>query len=206
MPQKKKKEMSRNERLTFELRRKFVHALALSFVLIYWIFMQMFNHQVALLVLVGILLFFVVTEFFRIKEGRRIPFVQFLWREKEENTLGGQVYFILGAILALSIFDFDIALAVILMTTFGDMSAALFGIAFGTHKIKQIDSKTWEGTTAEFIVDLAISVLIIKSWVVAIPVALTATVVEAVFPHIDDNLAIPTFAGFIGQCLKILVK
>ncbi|MDP2947454.1 MAG: CTP--2,3-di-O-geranylgeranyl-sn-glycero-1-phosphate cytidyltransferase [Nanoarchaeota archaeon] len=205
MRNKIKGELTKKEKLYFEIKRKFVHAFGIFFVLIYWIFMKLYNHQTGLLVLIGILLFFVVIEFFRIYEGKRIPIIHFLWREKEENSLGGQVYFVLGVILALSIFDFNIALSVILMTTFGDMAAALFGIAFGSHWVKHLRNKAWEGIIAEFAVDLTIGFLIIRSWPLAIPIALTATVVETIFPHIDDNLAVPTFSGFVGQCIKIIL-
>jgi dolichol kinase len=125
-------------------------------------------------------------------------------RAKEENSLGGQVYYILGVILALSLFEFPIAITVILMTVFGDMAAAIFGIAFGKHWIKQLDETAWEGIIAEFVVDLVIGYLILANWVIVIPMALMATFVETIFPHVDDNLAIPIFAGFIGQALKIL--
>ena len=107
-------------------------------------------------------------------------------------------------ILALAIFDFQIALAVILMTVFGDMAAAIFGIAFGKHWMKGLKDTAWEGVIAEFVVNLIIGYLIIGNWIIIIPMAAMATFVETIFPHVDDNLAIPVFAGFIGQALKLL--
>jgi len=104
----------------------------------------------------------------------------------------------------LSLFDFDIAIAVILMTVLGDMAAAIFGIAFGKHWIKKLKDTAWEGIAAEFVVDLIIGYLIIGNWIIVIPMAAMATFVETIFPHVDDNLAIPVFAGFIGQALKLL--
>jgi len=90
------------------------------------------------------------------------------------------------------------------MTIFGDMAAAIFGIAFGKHWIKKLPDTAWEGVIAEFVVDLLIGYLIIGNWIVIIPIAFMATFVETVFPHIDDNLAIPVFAGFVGQALMLL--
>ena len=192
-------------KLTFEAKRKFIHVLGLGCVLFYWLSLKIFNSsQIAMLLLLSVLLLFITIEFFRINEHKKIPVIHMLWRPREENSLGGQVYMALGMILALAIFDFPIALAVILMTIFGDMAAAIFGIAFGKHWIKKLPDTAWEGVIAEFVVDLLIGYLIIGNWIVIIPIAFMATFVETVFPHIDDNLAIPVFAGFVGQALMLL--
>lgn len=191
-------------KLAFEAKRKAIHVLGVGYILLYWIFLKIFSHTIALLVLLAAFITFIVIEFFRINEHRKIPIIHVLWREKEENSLGGQVYYILGIIIALAVFDFRVALAVILMTIFGDMAAAIFGIAFGKHWIKKLPDTAWEGIIAELIVDLIIGFIILGNWMVVIPMALMATFVETVFPHIDDNLAIPIFAGFIGQTLKLI--
>jgi phytol kinase len=191
-------------KLGFEAKRKFVHALGFAYVLIYWLALKLLGHQIAMLILLSVLITFITIEFFRIKEHMRIPVFHVLWRPKEENTLGGQVYFMLGIILALGLFEFKIALAVILMTVLGDMAAAIFGIAFGKNWIKSLPETAWEGIIAEFIVDIAIGLFIIGDPIIAIPMALMATIVETIFPHVDDNLAIPVFAGFVGQGLKLI--
>ena len=192
-------------KLAFEAKRKAIHVLGLSYVLFYWVALKIFqSSQIAILLLLSTLLIFISIEFFRITQHKKIPILHVLWRPKEENTLGGQVYYILGMILALAIFDFQIALAVILMTVFGDMAAAIFGIAFGKHWMKGLKDTAWEGVIAEFVVNLIIGYLIIGNWIIIIPMAAMATFVETIFPHVDDNLAIPVFAGFIGQALKLL--
>ena len=192
-------------KLAFEAKRKAFHILGLGYVLFYWLALKIFeSSQIAMLLLLSVLLIFIAIEFFRITEHRKIPILHVLWRPREENTLGGQVYMILGMILALAIFDFPIALTVILMASFGDMAAAIFGIAFGKHWMKGLKDTAWEGVIAEFVVDLIIGYLIIGNWIIVIPMAAMATFVETIFPHVDDNLAIPVFAGFIGQALKLL--
>ena len=192
-------------KLAFEVKRKTIHVLGLSYVLFYWVALKIFqSSQIAMLLLLSTLLIFISIEFFRITEHKKIPILHVLWRPKEENTLGGQVYYILGIILALAIFDFPIAITVILMAILGDMAAAIFGIAFGKHWMKGLKDTAWEGVIAEFAVDLIIGYLIIGNWIIVIPMAAMATFVETIFPHVDDNLAIPVFAGFIGQALKLL--
>jgi dolichol kinase len=194
----------RKSKLIFELKRKSIHILASIYILIYWISFSWFGHQIAMLILLSTLILFIVIDFFRIREHRKIPIIHLLWRKTENNCLGGQVYFMLGVIIAFGLFEFKIAVAAILMTTIGDMAAAIFGVAFGKHKISKNSKKSWEGTSAEFVVDLIIAFLILQNPLVAIAMALTATVVETTFSHIDDNLAIPVFSGFIAQCLKLV--
>ena len=192
-------------KLTFELKRKAIHVLGLTYVLFYWLSFKIFDsHQIPILLLLAVVLIIITLEFFRIVNKKKLPIMHIFMRAKEENTLGGQVYYILGIILALSLFEFPIAIAVILMTVFGDMAAAIFGIAFGKHWIKQLKDTAWEGIIAEFVVDIIIGYLIIGNWIIIIPMAAMATFVETVFPHVDDNLSIPLFAGFIGQTLKLL--
>jgi len=192
-------------KLTFELKRKTIHILGLLYVLAYWLAFKIFeSHQIAILLLLAVFLIIITLEFFRIVGKKKLPIMRIFMREKEENSLGGQVYYLLGIILAISLFEFPIAITVILMTVFGDMAAAIFGIAFGKHWIKQLDETAWEGVIAEFVVDLVIGYLILSNWIIIIPMAFMATFVETIFPHVDDNLAIPVFAGFIGQALKLL--
>ncbi len=193
-------------KLIFELKRKSIHLLGLVYLLLYWVSLKLFkSSKISMLLLLSVFLFFIAIEFFRIIQKKKIPIFHIFWREKEENSLGGQVYYILGMIIALAIFDFEIALAVILMTVLGDMAAAIFGIAFGKHWIKNLEDTAWEGIIAELAVNLIIGYLIIGNWAIIIPMALMATFVETIFPHIDDNLAIPIFAGFIGQAIKMLI-
>ena len=191
-------------KLAFEAKRKLIHLLGFGYVIVYYIALKFFGHPIAILILLASLLFLISVEFFRVIEHKKIPIFHVLWRAKEENSLGGQVYYLIGLIIALSIFEFPIAITVILMTIFGDMAAAIFGIAFGKHWIKSLPETAWEGIIAEFAVDVIIGYLIIGNWIIIIPMAAMATFVETVFPHVDDNLAIPTFAGFIGQTLKLL--
>jgi dolichol kinase len=129
--------------------------------------------------------------------------------------LGGDVFFLLGAILVLAIFDPKIAIAAILMTTFGDLAAALVGKKFGKHKF--VKNKSWEGTIAELIVNIAIGMIIFmyfdchcnfykaSIWAIILVMSLTATIVETFVSKLDDNLLIPVFAGFNGQIVALLL-
>jgi phytol kinase len=201
-----------------ELARKFVHLLSIFILLIYFIASDAFNKRIAMVILVFVLTIFLELEYLRIELGGKIPILKNIWkyvrRKKEENRLGGDVFFLLGAIIVLSVFEIKVAVAAILMTTFGDMAAALVGKRFGSHKF--LKNKSLEGTTAEFFIDIIIGFLVFLWGNIAIPglepfavilvMALTATFVETVASKIDDNLLIPVFAGFSGQIVSFLFQ
>jgi dolichol kinase len=117
--------------LKFEIKRKFIHIFALLYIGIYLYFANRFNHNIGLLSLTIVLAFFLVLEYFRVLKQKRIPVFHIFWRESEKNRLGGQVYFIIGAIIAFGVFDKNIAITALLMTIFGDMAAATRTAAYG---------------------------------------------------------------------------
>ncbi len=204
-----------------ELARKFVHLFSIFILFVYFIAADFFDRNIALLILVLVLIVSLEFEYLRIEIGRKIPFFNYLWkylrRKKEKGKLGGEVFFLIGSILVLSIFDIRIAMAAILMTTFGDMAAALIGKKFGKHYLKLLKDRAWEGIFAEFIVDIIIGFIIfiavgsgliydLKIWMVILVMALTATFVETIIYKMDDNLLIPIFSGFNGQIVLLLLN
>jgi dolichol kinase len=204
-----------------ELARKFIHFLAVFILLAYFIVSDFFNPQIAMLTLVFILIIALELEYLRIEFGKKIPVLNKVWaylrRDREKNTIGGDVFFLLGGILVLAIFDLRIAVAAILMTIFGDLSAALIGSRFGKHHLKYFKDKTWEGILAEFFVNLLIGIGVFfkgaffnfslfynwQLWAVVLVMVFTATIVEIIAHKIDDNLLIPVFAGFNGQIVLL---
>ena len=207
-----------------ELARKFVHFLSIFILLIYFAVSDFFNQKIALFLLVLILIIFLEFEYLRIEIGRKIPILNNIWkylrREKEKDKLGGDIYFLIGAILVLSIFDTRIAIAAILMTTFGDLSAALIGQKFGYHPLGFMKDRAWEGIIAEFVVDVLIGFFVFfwgfwnnfafltnfEVWVIIFVMSITATFVETIIYKMDDNLIIPIFSGFAGQMTLLFSK
>ncbi|MBU1975952.1 MAG: SEC59/DGK1/VTE5 family protein [Nanoarchaeota archaeon] len=209
-----------------ELGRKLVHFTSILIILIYVVIGQ-YSHRLALLTLTLILVLLIEMEYIRLEAGgktRLIRFISRFKREKEKEQLGGDVFFMIGAILCLAIFDFRIAVAAILMTTFGDMTAALVGRRFGKHKLNK-SQKSWEGTIAGLIVNLIIGMLFLRAtvggalwflqnqlpagnvlWPVLIVMALTASVTEVLINKLDDNLLVPLFSGFNGQIVLIILN
>ena len=186
-----------------ELARKVIHLMTVSFIIIFLIISRTYGRALALLALVFLLIVFLELEYVRVELRKKIPFIWRFFREKEKERLGGQAFFLIGAIISLAVFDFDIAVTAILMTTFGDMAAALIGRRFGHIWITK--TRALEGILAEFIVDLLIAYFILQNWPIVFVMAITATVVEAAIEKLDDNLIIPLFSGFNGQLIRVIL-
>ena len=190
-----------------ELKRKGIHLLSIFFIIIFVLISFNYGKSIALFVLVVLLIFFIEIDYVRVELGKKIPIFWRFFRKKEKDRHGGQVFFLIGAIISLAVFDFDIALVAILMTTFGDMAAALIGKRFGRIWITK--KKALEGILVEFVVDVAIALIILGSsslkLVVVLIMAITATFVESVVEKLDDNLLIPLFSGFNGQLARYLL-
>jgi dolichol kinase len=136
-------------------------------------------------------------EHLRLDRGFKLPVLHVVLRQKEKAAIGSYVYFTIGALIVVSVFSKNVAFAAILMTTFGDMSAALIGKRFG--KIRIDNGKSIEGCIAEFLVDLAIAVVLLGNPLISLIMALVATYVETTFVKIDDNLAIPIFSASVAE-------
>ncbi len=186
-----------------EVRRKGIHLLSAGFVIVFVLASDFWGKKIALFLLTALLLLLLEIDYVRVELRRKIPFVWRLWRRREENRFGGQVFFLIGTIISLAVFDFPIALAAILMTTFGDMAAALIGKRFGHVYVTK--ERSLEGIVGEFIVNFFIGAIIITNFWIVLVMSLTATIVESAVDRLDDNLLIPLFAGFSGQVSVVVL-
>ena len=187
-----------------EVGRKLIHVFALLFIVLFAIVSNLYGRNYGLLSLVLLLIVFLVIEFFRVEFEKKIPFLSWVWRKKEKKKIAGYVYFLIGTIIVLAIFDYQIALAALLMTTFGDIAAALIGKKFGRTWLSK--ERALEGILAEFAVDLIIGFIVLESWVVVLVMAIVATIVETLLHKLDDNLIVPIFAGFAGQISLLILN
>lgn len=195
-----------NGKLSFEIKRKIVHAFSIIYIVIYYYVSQYFSHRAALLCLIFIFILLLFMEFIKIRYQMRIPIFQPIYREKEKYKISGSIYLILGTIIAFAVFDFEIAVTALLMMIFGDIASTIIGISLGKHWIRNIPGVSWEGIIAEFIVDIAIGFIFLKNPIVILAMAFTATFIEAVLNYSNDNLAVPILSGFAGQSALIFLK
>ncbi|MBU90442.1 CTP--2,3-di-O-geranylgeranyl-sn-glycero-1-phosphate cytidyltransferase [Candidatus Woesearchaeota archaeon] len=186
-----------------EIGRKIIHLTILIVLIIFFAIKNQAGQHAALFFLVAILLIFLILEYLRLDLHFKLPFFHQFIRPKEEYRVYGVIFFLSSAIIALAVFDTAIALAALLMTTFGDMSAAIAGKKYGTTILFR--NKTVVGFVTELITNLVVAVIIspLFSINIYIPLAmaLAATVTESMVDELDDNLAVPLVSGFIGQIL-----
>ncbi|HWR25760.1 MAG TPA: SEC59/DGK1/VTE5 family protein [Methanosarcina sp.] len=190
--------------IAFEILRKSVHLISILIVLIY----EFFGKEVVLWVLMLFLVTVLVLDYFRLEHGMKIPFFHIMYRKDEAYRMGGHIFFALGAISAVSLFSKEIAYSAILMTTLGDLAAALIGKSYGKKRVfKEIfkNDKSIEGSASEFVIDFLIGLLIIGNPIVSLIMAFFATLVETAVNRIDDNLVIPIFSGFFGQIALVIL-
>ena len=191
-----------------EVGRKIIHITILIVLAAYFViqdslvsagYTAVLAKQVALLFLVALLIIFLILEYLRLELGWKMPFFSQFIRSKEQNRMYGVIYFLSATIISLAVFNKEIALAALLMTTFGDMVAALIGKKYGTTLIYR--NKTWAGFLAELGTNLIVGFLILDSIYVILGMAIVATIVETMVDELDDNLLIPIFSGFAGQII-----
>src|SRR3990167_949329 len=183
-----------------EIGRKLIHITILIVLALYFLIEDRYGKQVALIFLVMILIIFLILEYFRLELGWKMPYFSQFIRPKEENRMYGVIYFLAATVICLAVFDWSIALAALLMTTFADMVAALAGKRWGTTILFR--NKTLVGFNAELFVNLIVGFAVLQNIYIIIGMAITATAVETLVDELDDNLLIPLFAGFVGQVIS----
>jgi len=186
-----------------ELGRKTIHLSILVVLIGYALLSDNFSKQIALLSLTGLLIVFFIAEYFRLELNWPLPVISFFIRPKENNRVYGAIFFLSAAIITLAVFDFRIAMAALLMATFGDMIAALIGTKYGTTLFFR--NKTVAGSVAELIVNLLVGFIVLDNIYVILAMAFAATMSEILVDELDDNLVVPIVAGFIGQITALLL-
>jgi len=134
------------------------------------------------------------------------PMIGSMAREHEiRGDFTGAAYILATACLVIALFDRSVAMSALAFIITGDVAAALIGRKFGNHKYKH-NHKSFEGSfafliaagaVAFFIPDLSLSIGLIG--------AFTATVVEAISIHIDDNATVPLVSGLVMHLLCFIM-
>lgn len=194
---KKEAPNSVTDPLSKEIARKLFHAAAmLCAIMISVLIYQSFGFVAMRNFLLYLLLLVLLTEWLVIDVGAYLPFYRELERSKERHRMHGSAYCLIGALLALEFFTLRIAFVATMMVAITDVFTGIVGMKWGKRKI--CGPKTLEGTLCGLVLNLLIGVLFMPLSA-GIAMAVTATIVEAAVNIVDDNLAVPVFAGFVGQ-------
>ncbi|MCK4857023.1 MAG: hypothetical protein KAT58_03550 [candidate division Zixibacteria bacterium] len=185
--------------------RKTTHFLALAIPAIYLLLPR--DWAIAIMVVANVL----VISFEVIRLRRLAPWL-FLARvfgsmirpQEQGNNFTGAFYILLSGLFCILFFDDYVAAMAITFIILGDVASAMVGRRWGRHKI--VGQKTLEGSIAFLVVALLVTLAIPNvPWSVGIIGAVTATVVEALSIHRDDNLTVPLVAGLVMHLLIILL-
>jgi dolichol kinase len=145
---------------------------------------------------------------------RRIPFIgwfleRFERREDLETFPGRGAFFAtLGFLLAVALFEKDIALAAITIFVLGDSLGYFFGVRIGRIRHPLSDRKFLEGSMAGFLFAFLGASLFVTpaEALVASLVAMTMEAVDFVKgKRIEDNVTIPLFAGAAVTLMRALL-
>ena len=193
--------------LFHEIGRKIIHITILIVLALFFAIKNHAGQQAALLFLVALLILFLILEYFRLELNFKLPFFHQFIRPKEQYRIYGVIFFLSSTIIAFAVFDTAIAVAALLMTTFGDMAAAIAGKKYGTTIL--FKNKTVIGFASELVTNLIVAVLISLVFAINIYIliimAFVATITETLVDELDDNLIVPVVSGFVGQLLVFLV-
>lgn len=183
-----------------ELLRQLIHASGVFIVVLSY-----FLKPNALILITVLLLFFVII-LFELDKKYNLPLFSSIFRLcKRDDDERGFIYFFVGIILTLIVFQFNmgVANASILILLFGDSASTIIGRRWGKHKIPYSTSKTLEGSLSFFVVGLILAITqlpLLPSLFGAFFGALT----EAYSP-VDDNIPIPLISGLMMSLAIYLI-
>lgn len=147
--------------------------------------------------LLYLLLLVLFTEWLVTDLKMYLPFYREFERAKERHRLHGSAYCLIGALLALEFFTLKVAFVAVMMVALSDVATAVVGMTLGKHKIFG-GPKSYEGALAGLVVNVLIGLFFMPIQI-GLAMAICATIVEAACNIVDDNLAVPIVAGFVGQ-------
>lgn len=190
----------------FEFRRKMAHIVfGLSLVLCIQAGI-LTAIRLGILALIGLLISLIER---RLRLPLVSPMLDILERPGVRQSFPGKglLFFLLGSFLSLLLFPQDIALASILVLTFGDAVSHLCGIRFGKVAHPLTDKKFIEGAVAGFAAAFLAALLLVSA-AEALVAAFAAMLVEAIDVRFkaleaDDNLLIPLAAGAAILALRL---
>jgi dolichol kinase len=191
----------------FELRRELFHILVgISFLLVV-LFFPYAEVFLFIVLIIGSLVSFLASQF-------PIPLITralcLFERECNRKFLGkGVIFFFIGSLISLQLFQRNIALASIMILTFSDPISHFVGSNFGKRASSFDRKKNIEGTVAGIIVGFIMASFFISP-LLAFTGSFFAMMLELAGirmagEKVDDNLLIPIVSGTIIYLLTLII-
>ncbi len=142
----------------------------------------------------------VLVEVLRLKGYFRSAFVNRHLKEKERYTLSGTTYYLSSCVLAVLIFDKQVAAAAIFVLAIADPLASIIGSRWGRNRLL---GKSVEGTAVFFTATLIILICFGFRVPAAAVAALAASAAELFSSRwFDDNFTIPLVTAIVLWALR----
>ncbi len=196
--------------LLFELGRKGTHMIFGSIMLVLIYLNLIWLQGLAILIGVSLIASLISTKY-------KIPGIYSLLRNFERPEYlrkfpgRGVVFFLLGVLLSIILFEKNIALASIAILTFGDAVASFFNITHGKtqHPFAMSKRKLIEGSLAGTIAGFFASILFVN-WKLALMGSIIGMIFEVMEikinnNQVDDNVIVPLAAGIAMTIFKIFI-
>ena len=190
----------------FEVRRQAFH-ICLGLAIIILLINNILNSLILFFMLITGVLISILSKKFNIPVI--YSFLKLFERKDTLKTFPGKgtISFLVGCLLVLQLFERDIALASIMILTFGDSVSHLFGWHFGRKKHPLNCLKSIEGNIAGGITGFLGAMLFVSPLFAFLASfgAMTAEAVELKMNNkiIDDNIIVPLVAGTIIHLMRM---
>lgn len=193
------------ERIRLEIKRQPFHIL-LGLFLIALIYYDLLSQQI----LITLIIIAIVSSLFIKKTKPKMIYklLQFVEREDALEELPGRglISYIIGALIVITLFEKDIAIASIIILALGDSFSRLIG-PFGKIKHPFNNTKFLEGVIAGVIAASLGAMLFIRP-LEAISASFFAMLLEGIDLRpfnfkIDDNITIPLIAGIVIWLIRL---
>jgi len=159
----------------------------------------MVDRRIIALLILLITVLFIASEVMRLRGGRAIPILKDVTlRAAGETEVQGfvlpPVFFALGIILSLTLFQPSVSFVSIAVLTLGDGSASIFGKRFGRRVLPYNKGKTVEGALCGFLSAFCGASVFVGP-LEALVASLIGTLFETLPSPIDDNVTVPLSSG-----------
>ncbi len=183
-----------------EIFRKTIHLAAISIPVGYYFL----GRKITLICLAIALLASLTLDIIRIYGNEKAKkfvyrYLGIMIRAKEKKFFIGATWILSGSIITILFFDKPVAIAAIAFIVVGDTASAIVGRLWGRVRFR---SKSLEGSIGFFAACCLVAFIIpgLPYWV-KVAGALTATIVEALTLHIDDNFIVPITSAALMQVI-----
>ncbi len=194
-----------------ELARKVIHLL----VLLAPLTILYLGRDVSLFALVPLTAIAIICDILRARSATFRSVIDrlfgFMMRSSEWTPLGGPVilngatWVLISLTFLIAVFPLYLAVASFSIFVVSDAVAALIGLSLGKHRWPGT-AKTWEGSTAFFVVGLALALFLFKLEPVAATIAVIAgAIVEARLTILNDNFTAPVTISVVIWLLSTIL-